>query len=92
MDKNNNNKKRIKTKKQIKILTKQKSKLIKNLNKRWKLELKIKIKIKRVEGPNWNQKMRYFKIPLCRSFVRKVGDYSRPKDTCQCYLWSKNRV
>ena len=52
-------KKRIKTKnkKQIKILTKQKLGLIKNINKRWKLELKIKIKIKlkRAEGPNWNK-------------------------------------
>ena len=46
LDKNNINIKkenRIKTKnkKEIKILTRQKLRLIKNLNKRWKLELKI---------------------------------------------------
>jgi len=28
------------------------------------------------EGPTRNKKMGYFKIPLCRNFVRKVGDYS----------------
>ena len=61
LEKNNNKKNikenRIKTKnkKEIKILTKQKLGLIKNLNKIWKLELKIKIKLKRAEGPNWNK-------------------------------------
>jgi len=37
------------------------------------------------EGPTQNKKMRYFKIPLCRNFVRKVGDNSASNDTC---LWS----
>jgi len=49
---------------------------------------KIKLKM-REEGPNRNKKMRYFKIPLCQNFVRKVRVYSAPSDTCQCYLRSK---
>jgi len=36
----------------------------------------IIIKKKCEEGPTRNKKMRYFKIPLCRNFVRKAGDYS----------------
>jgi len=36
----------------------------------------------REEGPTRNQKMRYFKIPLCRNFVWKARDYSGPDDTC----------
>jgi len=43
----------------------------------------------REEGPNRNQKMRYFKIPLCRNFVWKVGDYSGPDDVCQWCLRTK---
>jgi len=39
-----------------------------------------------------NKIMRYFKIPLCRNFVRKASDYSGPMDTCQCHLGSKNGV
>jgi len=31
-------------------------------------------------GPESEQKMRYFKIPLCRNFVWKVGDYSGQDD------------
>jgi len=61
--------------------------LIKNLNKRWKLELKIKIKTER--EPDSEPKMRYFKIPLCRNFVWKAGDYSGPKDVCQWCIRSK---
>jgi len=34
------------------------------------------------EGPTWN-KLRYFKISLCRNFVWKVRDYSGSDDTCQ---------
>jgi len=34
------------------------------------------------EGPTRNQKMRYFKISLCRKFIWKVRNYSGPKDTC----------
>jgi len=40
-------------------------------------------------GPESKQKMRYFKIPLCRNFVSKVGDYSGQNDACQWCLRSK---
>jgi len=51
---------------------------------------KIKIiKRSREEGPNRNKKMRYFKIPLCRNFVWKIGDYFGPNDACQWCLRSK---
>jgi len=33
--------------------------------------------------------MRYFKIPLCQNFIRKVRVYSGPSDTCPWYLRSK---
>ena len=52
---------------------------------------KIKLKM-REESPNRNKKMRYFKIPLCRNFVRKVRVYSASSNTCQCHLGSKNGV
>jgi len=52
---------------------------------------KIKIKNER-RGSKSEPKMRYFKIPLCRNFVWKVGDYSGPKDVCQWCLRSKNGV
>jgi len=50
--------------------------------------LKDKNKTER-RGPESEQKMRYFKIPLCRNFVWKVGDYSGPNDACQWCLRSK---
>jgi len=45
---------------------------------------KIKIKNER-RGPKSEQKMRYFKIPLCRNVVLKVRVYSAPSATCQCH-------
>ena len=44
------------------------------LNKRWKFK-KDEIKNER-RGPDSEQKMRYFKIPLCWNFVQEVRDYS----------------
>ena len=49
------------------------------INKRWKwikIIKKTKNNKKWEEDLNQDLKMRYFKIPLCRNFVRKVGDYS----------------
>jgi len=46
------------------------------VNKRWNLKLKLKIKNKERRGSDSEQKMRCFKIPLCRIFVWKVRDYS----------------
>jgi len=49
----------------------------------------IKNKNKKRKGPDSEPKMRYFKIPLCRNFVWKVGDYSGLNDACQWCLRSK---
>jgi len=78
--------KKIKLKRLIKIRIKIKIKIkIEALKKRWKIKLKM-----REEGPTWNKKKkRYFKILLCRNFVRKVRDYSGLDDTCQWCLRSK---
>jgi len=40
-------------------------------------------------GPNSEQKMRYFKIPLCQNFVREVRDYSGLDDACKWCRRSK---
>jgi len=50
------------------------------------IRIKNKHKIKEKRGPESEETMRYFKIPLCRIFVWKVKDYSRPSDTCECRL------
>ena len=57
------------------------------------MEIKGKKKIKktREEGPNRNKKMRYFKIPLCRNFARKAGDYSDRKTRVGGVLGQKLR-
>jgi len=50
----------------------------------------LKDKIKNGKrGPESEQKMRYFKILLCRNFVRKVDDYFGLDDACQWGLRSK---
>jgi len=52
------------------------------------IKIKNKNKIKR-EGSTWNQKMKYFKIPLCRNFHWNIRVQSGSSDTCQWYLRSK---
>ena len=53
------------------------------------MENKNKNKNKERRGPGSEQKMRYFKIPLCRNFVRKLGDRSGLNVACQWCLRSK---
>ena len=50
-----------------------KNNIKKEFNKGWKLKIK---KNKERRGPDSDPKMRYFKIPLYRIFVRKVRDFS----------------
>jgi len=50
---------------------------------------KIRIKNNERRVPDSEPKMRYFKIPLCRNFVWKVGDYLGLNDACQWCLRSK---
>jgi len=52
-----------------------------------KIKNKDKKKVRR--GLDSELKMRYFKIPLCRNFVWKFGDYSGLNDACQWCLRSK---
>jgi len=53
------------------------------------MEIKIKKNKKEKRVRFGTKKMRYFKIPLCRNFAWKIGDYFGPNDACQWCLRSK---